>query len=198
MAHGDGLAGGSLTYGPGSCSDVEWISAVAEVVRRARLTTLLIPGIGTIANLERAHDAGITSVRIATHAAEGDIAAQHVAKARALGMDVSGFLMMSHMTPAAGLAAEAKKAESFGAHCIYVTDSGGRLTMDGMRDRIRSYRERLDPATEVGVHAHLNLSLAVANLLGWQHTWDLFALQNATDEWWARCRNVPSRSIERH
>ena len=98
IAHGDGLAGSSLTYGAGAHTDKEWIAAVAAVVKHARLTTLLIPGIGTFEGLERARDLGVTSVRVATHATEGDIAAQHIAKARELGMDVAGFLMMSHMS----------------------------------------------------------------------------------------------------
>jgi 4-hydroxy 2-oxovalerate aldolase len=163
VAHGDGLAGGSLNYGPGSHTDWEWIEAAADNIRNAVLTTLLLPGIGTIAELKRAHDLGVRSVRIATHCTEADISAQHIATARELGMDVSGFLMMSHMAPPAQLAAQAKLMESYGAHCVYITDSGGRLTMDAMRERIRAYRDVLDPATQIGVHAHENLSLSVAN-----------------------------------
>ncbi|MFF3488280.1 4-hydroxy-2-oxovalerate aldolase [Streptomyces sp. NPDC002701] len=165
VAHGDGLAGGTLTYGPGSNTDWEWIEAAAASISRARLTTLLLPGIGTIADLKRAFALGVRSVRVATHCSEADLSAQHITTARELGMDVSGFLMMAHMLPAAELAVQARVMESYGAHCVYVTDSGGRLTMSGVRERIRAYRDLLDPGTEIGVHAHENLSLSVANSL---------------------------------
>ncbi|WP_327743480.1 4-hydroxy-2-oxovalerate aldolase [Streptomyces europaeiscabiei] len=163
VSHGDGLAGGSLNYGPGSNTDWEWIEAAAAVIDRAVLTTLLLPGIGTIADLKRAYAMGVRSVRVATHCTEADVSAQHIATARELGMDVSGFLMMSHMAPAPELARQAKLMESYGAHCVYVTDSGGRLTMNGVRERIRAYRDVLDARTQLGIHAHENLSLSVAN-----------------------------------
>ena len=163
VAHGDGLAGGSVNYGPGSNSDWEWIEAAASVLKHARLTTLLLPGVGTVHELKRAWDLGVRSVRIATHCTEADVAAQHIAAAREIGMDVAGFLMLSHMSEPTDLAKQAKMMESYGAHCVYVTDSGGRLTMGDVAARIRAYRDVLDPDTQIGIHAHENLSLSVAN-----------------------------------
>lgn len=218
VAHGDGLAGGGLTYGAGAHSDTEWIAAVADVVQDAILTTLLIPGIGTLEDLRAAVDVGVTSVRIATHCTEADIAAQHIATARGLGLDVAGFLMMSHMVEPDRLAAQAKIMEDAGAGCVYVTDSGGRLTMAGIRDRVQAYQTVLHHDTSIGVHAHHNLALGVANsiaaveegaqrvdasltglgagagncpleafiavadLNGWAHGCDLFALMDAADD----------------
>ncbi|MCA1983262.1 4-hydroxy-2-oxovalerate aldolase [Nocardioides nematodiphilus] len=163
VAHGDGLAGGSVNYGPGSNTDWEWIEAAASVMTKARLTTLLLPGVGTIHELKRAYDIGVRSVRVATHCTEADVSAQHIQAAREMGMDVSGFLMLSHMAEPELLAQQARLMESYGAHCVYVTDSGGRLTMNDVAARVQAYRSVLKDETEIGIHAHENLSLSVAN-----------------------------------
>jgi 4-hydroxy 2-oxovalerate aldolase len=162
-AQGDGRAGSSFNYGFGAQTDWAWIEAAAKAVKKAKLTTLLLPGIGTVEDLHHAHDLGVVSVRIATHCTEADISKQHIGLARKMGMDVSGFLMMSHMSEPDALAQQAKLMEDYGADCVYVTDSGGSLDMDGYKARLEAYDRILRPETQRGVHAHHNLSLGVAN-----------------------------------
>jgi len=170
ISHGDGLSGGSFNYGFGAHTDWDWLEGVAEELNNAVLTTLLLPGIGTIEDLKKAYDLGVRSVRVATHCTEADVSKQHIEAAKKLGMDVGGFLMMAHMNEPTKLAEQAKLMESYGADCVYVTDSAGALMMDGVADRMKAFQDALDSKTEIGIHCHHNLSLGVANtIVAMQH-----------------------------
>jgi 4-hydroxy-2-oxovalerate/4-hydroxy-2-oxohexanoate aldolase len=165
VTHGDGLGGASVTYGFPASSDEEYLRAVIPKLRRTKVSALLLPGIGTVDHLRLARDCGVATIRIATHCTEADVAEQHITVARKLGLDTVGFLMMAHMLEPEGLAAQAVKMESYGANCVYVTDSAGYLLPDDVSTRVAALRAGLRPETEVGFHGHHNLAMGVANSL---------------------------------
>jgi len=163
VSHGDGLGGSSINYGFSAEPEEDWIRAASEVLKKASLAVLLLPGIGTQEHLKMARNLGASVARIATHCTEADIAHQHIELAKEMGMEVIGFLMLAHMISPGELAQQAKLMESYGADCVYVTDSAGALTPNHYRERVRALKESIGIA--VGVHAHNNLGMAVANSL---------------------------------
>lgn len=163
VTHGAGLGGNSLQHGFAPHSNEEYISAVASRMKQAVVSVLLIPGLGTMRELQSAYDCGARSVHIATHCTEADTSPQHIDYARKLGMDVSGFLMMSHLNDAEGIARQGKLMESYGANTIYVTDSAGYMLPSDVIERISALREVLNPETEIGFHGHHNLGMGIAN-----------------------------------
>ncbi|MFB8342806.1 4-hydroxy-2-oxovalerate aldolase [Brucella cytisi] len=163
ITHGDGLAGSTFNYGFSRHDDLDLIGTVADICHHAVVTVLLIPGIGTVHDLKEAYRAGARSVRIATHCTEADVSRQHIEAARELGMDTVGFLMMSHMAEPDILLKQAKFMESYGAECVYVTDSAGAMLPPHYTARVAALRDGLKPQTEIGVHTHHNLTLGVAN-----------------------------------
>jgi 4-hydroxy-2-oxovalerate/4-hydroxy-2-oxohexanoate aldolase len=165
VTHGDGLGGASVTYGFPASSDEEYLRTVIPKLRRTKVSALLLPGIGTVDHLRLARDCGVATIRIATHCTEADVAEQHITVARKLGLDTVGFLMMAHMLEPEALAAQAVKMESYGANCVYVTDSAGYLLPDDVSTRVAALRAGLRPETEVGFHGHHNLAMGVANSL---------------------------------
>lgn len=163
VSHGDGLAGSSIQYGSSLEPEEHYIEAAAEVIKRAKLAILLVPGIGTRKDLKWAAARGAKIARIATHCTEADISEQHIKAAKDLGLDVHTFLMMAHMTVPQKLAEQAKLMETYGADCVYVVDSAGAMLTAEARDRVRALRAALSNTVDVGFHAHNNLGLSVAN-----------------------------------
>lgn len=165
VTHGDGLGGASINYGFPLHSDREYLEAVCPKMKRAKISALLLPGIGTVDELRMAVDAGVGCIRVATHCTEADVSKQHIGLSRKLGVDTVGFLMMAHMVEPAKLFEQAALMESYGAETVYVTDSAGYMLPDDVTARVGLLRERLRPETAVGFHGHHNLSMGIANSL---------------------------------
>ncbi len=163
VTHGDGLGGASVNYGFPAHTDEEYLGAVIPLMKQAKVSALLIPGIGTVDHLKMAHGLGVHTIRVATHCTEADVSEQHITMARKLGMDTVGFLMMAHMNSPEGLVKQARLMEGYGANCIYVTDSAGYLLPEQVEERIAAVRAALKPGTELGFHGHHNLAMGVAN-----------------------------------
>lgn len=163
VTHGAGLGGNSLQHGFAMHTNEEYLQAVASKLKQARISVLLIPGLGTMRELESAHACGARSVHVATHCTEADTSPQHIDFARKLGMDTTGFLMMAHLNDAAGIAEQGRLMESYGAQTIYVTDSAGYMLPGDVRERIDALRQVLKPETEIGFHGHHNLGMGIAN-----------------------------------
>lgn len=165
VTHGDGLGGSSVNYGFPAHTDEEYLSTVIPLMKQAKVSALLLPGIGTVDHLKMAHELGVSTIRVATHCTEADVSEQHIAMARKMGMDTVGFLMMAHMNSAEGLLKQAKLMESYGANCIYITDSAGYMLPDDVKERLSAVRQALKPETELGFHGHHNLAMGIANSL---------------------------------
>ena len=163
VTHGAGMGGNSLQHGFALASNEEYLQAVCPRMKQAKVSVLLIPGLGTMRELQSAYDCGARSVHVATHCTEADTAPQHIAFARKLGMDTTGFLMMAHLNDPAGLAEQGRLMESYGAQTVYITDSAGFLLPDDVARRVRALREVLKPETEIGFHGHHNLGLGIWN-----------------------------------
>ncbi len=163
VTHGDGLGGASVNYGFPAATDEEYLRAVIPGLKQAKVSALLLPGIGTVDHLRMAHDCGVSTIRVATHCTEADVSEQHIALGRKMGMDTVGFLMMAHMIPAEQLVEQALLMESYGANCLYITDSAGYMLPEHVKERVALLREKAKPETEIGFHGHHNLSMGVAN-----------------------------------
>jgi 4-hydroxy-2-oxovalerate/4-hydroxy-2-oxohexanoate aldolase len=165
VTHGDGLGGASINYGFGLHSDEEYLAAVVPRMKQARVSALTLPGISTVDDLRMAVGVGVASLRVAVHCTEADIAGQHLAISRSLGVDTVGFLMMAHQVTPEELARQGKILEDSGAEVVYCTDSAGWMLPEHAGERVAALRAALRPETQIGFHGHHNMAMGVANSL---------------------------------
>ncbi|MGB0664357.1 MAG: 4-hydroxy-2-oxovalerate aldolase [Pontibacterium sp.] len=165
VTHGDGLGGASVNYGFPAHTDEEYLNAVVPKLKNAKVSALLLPGIGTVDHLKMARDCGVNTLRVATHCTEADVSEQHIGMAAKMEMDTVGFLMMSHMASPEKILEQAKLMENYGANCIYCTDSAGFMLPEEVSLKIATLCDGLNANTEIGFHGHHNMGMAIANSL---------------------------------
>lgn len=163
VSHGDGMGGSSINYGFAAASTEEYLDAVAPELSDTELSVLLLPGIGTVEDLELAASKGADVLRIATHVTEADVSAEHFEYAQEMGLESNGLLMLSHMAEPETVLEQAQLMEEYGADAVYVMDSAGALLPDDVRERVALLDDEL--AIDVGFHAHNNLGLGIGNTL---------------------------------
>jgi 4-hydroxy 2-oxovalerate aldolase len=164
VSHGDGLGGSSFNYGFSLVDEFDLIAAAVDEATQARIAALMLPGLGTLHHLKRAHAVGASVARIATHCTEADVSIQHFGEARTLGMETVGFLMLSHSTTPQVLAQQARIMADAGAQCVYVVDSAGALVLSDAQERVQAVLDEVGrDDVQVGFHGHQNLSLGIAN-----------------------------------
>ena len=164
VSHGDGLGGSSFNYGFSKVDEFQLIKAAVDEATQAKIAILMLPGLGTVHDLKKAHAMGASVARIATHCTEADVSIQHFGAARELGMETVGFLMLSHKASPEVLAQQARIMVDAGAQCVYVVDSAGALVLTDAQQRIQSVIDEIGrDGAQVGFHGHQNLSLGIAN-----------------------------------
>lgn len=163
VSHGDGMGGSSINYGFAAADTEQYLEAVTDELTETELSVLLLPGIGTVDELDLAADHGADICRIATHVTEADVSAEHFEYANERGLETNGLLMLSHMASPETVLEQATLMESYGADAVYVMDSAGAMLPSDARERVALLDEEL--SIDVGFHAHNNLGLGIGNTL---------------------------------
>jgi len=127
VSHGDGMGGSSINYGFSAADTEEYLDAVVPELSNSKLSVLLLPGIGTVEELDMAADRGADICRLATHVTEADVSQEHFEYAKDRGLEANGLLMLSHMAPPETVLEQAKLMEEYGADAVYVMDSAGAI-----------------------------------------------------------------------
>lgn len=163
VSHGDGMGGSSINYGISAADTEAYLDAVVPELTDTELSVLLLPGIGTVDELDLAVDCGADICRIATHVTEADVSQEHFEYVTDRGLEANGLLMLSHMASPETVLEQARLMEEYGADAVYVMDSAGAMLPSDVRERVGLLGKEL--SIDVGFHAHDNLGLGIGNSL---------------------------------
>ncbi|WP_219687266.1 hypothetical protein [Streptomyces anatolicus] len=153
---------GSSTAGPTAHCTPEFLAALPPT-SHAELAVMVVPTVCPVEAMADLPDSPISMVRVAAYPWNIDGVPEYVRAARSLGLRTTVNLMAVSYADLDQLAEIAAKVRSELPDVMYVADSFGSLTPDGVRERVEFLAGRLD--CPIGIHAHNNLGLATANAL---------------------------------
>ena len=162
VGHGNGLGASSILIGESLLSDREMLTIARKHLKNAKLSVHIIPGLGTIKDIDLAISLGVDIFRVASYCTETSVTKTHIEYLSKKGKCVYGVIMMSASCSVERLCEEACQLKSYGANAIIIMDSSGSYTPNDVTERISKLTTIGIP---IGFHAHNNLHLGVANSL---------------------------------
>jgi 4-hydroxy-2-oxovalerate aldolase len=165
VGHGLGLgAYNNSKVGLSKESDETYIKSAKEAAPDAKIGVFFIPGIGTIDDVNKAVDNGISLLRVGSNVDTFKNTKPFVEHAKNKGLTVAVNLMKSYGVKSYEFTKIAQEIDSWClADVIYLVDSAGCMMPNEVFEYIDKTREKV--STPIGFHGHNNLSLGVANTL---------------------------------
>lgn len=163
IGHGNGLGASSIQVGKSPMTTNEMIKIARPHLHKTKLSTFMLPGWGTILEINQAIDDGIDAIRVGAHCTEANLTERYINHISANNIEVHGILVMSHMTSPELLAEQASLLEKYGADAVGIFDSSGHFLPNDVRNRIAAIRSLVK--IPIIFHGHNNLGMAIENSL---------------------------------
>lgn len=152
----------SETAGPSARCSPDYLAALPQT-RNAELAVMVVPTVCPVTAMDDLPDSPIEMVRVAAYPWNIDGVPEYVRAVRHLGLRVGVNIMAVSYVGLDELRAIADLVGREQPDVVYIADSFGALTPDTIGEWVVELVGRLD--CPVGIHAHNNLGLGVANAL---------------------------------
>jgi 4-hydroxy-2-oxovalerate aldolase len=165
VGHGLGLGADRAGKGAQAVTDVVYMRACANSIRKAKFGFFFIPGIGDMADLKLLADEGGKFVRIGIALESADQACQAIATAKEFGLEVWANIMKTYAYPVKECKEWALRFIQAGADGVYIVDSAGGMLPTEVAEYASEIKEAfigVGNNARVGFHGHDNLSLSTA------------------------------------
>ncbi|WP_344109362.1 hypothetical protein [Nocardiopsis rhodophaea] len=129
----------------------------------AELAVMVVPTACPLERLDQLPGGPVGLVRVASYPWNLDMVPNYVERIRELGLRAGVNIMAVSYVSVDELRKLARRIAQLPVDMVYIADSFGGLDPDDIWDRVTVLVDELDVA--VGIHAHNNLGMAVANML---------------------------------